>query len=69
MLGSYLAGLLEGDGALITPADLSGTATIKITFEAADLPLAHYLMGKFGGQVVPSKGSWSCCLNGRTTSR
>jgi hypothetical protein len=58
LLGSYLAGLLEGDGSLITPSDLSGTATIKITFEAADLPLAQYLMGKFGGQVVPSEGSW-----------
>ena len=52
---SYLAGLIEGDGSLITPSTSSMTKkrypTVKIVFAYKDLPMANYLVTLFGGNV------------------
>lgn len=44
-LGYYLAGLIESDGALITPQDNDGKnrPTIKIIFQLKDKPLAEHI--------------------------
>lgn len=56
LLGSYLAGLIEGDGSLLTPKEGSKVSpTIKICFNKDDVFLAEYLQSQFGGRIV--KGS------------
>nr|AHJ10982.1 LAGLIDADG homing endonuclease [Rhizophagus sp. DAOM 213198] len=42
-LGPYLAGLIESDGALITPKNYSGTPSIYISLQEKDRPFAEYL--------------------------
>jgi LAGLIDADG endonuclease len=39
-LGSYLAGLIEGDGSIYIPKDNKNAFRIIITFNSKDLPLA-----------------------------
>jgi len=52
-LGPYLAGLIEGDGSLITPQALSGnTPTIHLSCHAKDLPFATFLMETIGGGTI-----------------
>ncbi len=54
MLGSYLAGLIEGDGTIYSPTALRDAAgriqacRIKIIFEGRDYPYALFLQSKFG---------------------
>ncbi len=61
---AYLAGLIEGDGSLITPKalrDASGklrSPIIKIAFALKDLALAEYLVSLFGGSVSKTSGNW-----------
>jgi len=61
-LGGYLAGLIEGEGALVTPIkdkSPSGTATvasIQVVFALKDRPSALLLKSLFGGNVYESKG-------------
>jgi hypothetical protein len=56
-LAGYLAGLIEGDGTLITPTkdkSPSGTATvasIQVVFALKDRPSALLLKSLFGGNV------------------
>jgi hypothetical protein len=53
-LGSYLAGLIEGDGSIIVPSTLRNEKgkllypKIKITFVGKDLPLAQKLIEVLG---------------------
>ena len=61
-LGSYLAGLIEGDGAIITPKQdpivyHSYYPFIKIGFAIKDKPLADLLQSKLGGRVVANKSN------------
>lgn len=57
-LGSYLAGLIEGDGAIIVPATLRSEKgkllypTIKITFVDKDTPLALKIKEVLGGGTM-----------------
>ena len=61
-LAGYLAGLIEGDGTLITPTkdkSPSGTAivaSIQVVFALKDRPSALLLKSFFGGNVYDSKG-------------
>lgn len=61
-LAGYLAGLIEGDGALITPTkdkNPSGSATvasIQVVFASKDRPSALLLKSFLGGNVYDSKG-------------
>ena len=56
-LGSYLAGLIEGDGSIYTPTSLrTGRGSIKnpfinVAFHINDLPLANLLCSCLGGSV------------------
>jgi hypothetical protein len=53
-LGSYLAGLLEGDGYIILPKFANGKISypyIAITFVNKDLPLINKLLEMFGGRL------------------
>ena len=60
----YLAGLIEGDGSLITPKALRDTGgkkrspIIKIAFALKDQPLADYMVTQFGGSVYNTSGKW-----------
>jgi len=62
-LGGYLAGLIEGDGSLVSPNVERGPsgklriAHIQIIFAIKDKPSALLLQSKFGGKVFdhPSK--------------
>jgi len=62
--GSYMAGLIEGDGAIIVPDPVRGkhkyqNARIKIAFNSKDEPLAkklHALLG-FGRFEYPKAGN------------
>lgn len=57
-LGPYLAGLIESDGAIMTPTTPGNTPTIKITFSLRDLPLAHKLLDVLGfGSIQPCASS------------
>jgi len=47
-LGPYLAGLIESDGVLITPKNLSVTPTIYISLHEKDRPFAEYLKNYLG---------------------
>lgn len=54
MLGSYLTGLLEGDGHIILPKFANGKISypyIAITFVNKDLPLINKLVEMFGGRL------------------
>lgn len=51
LFGSYLAGLIEGDGALITPKSHSEQAVVKITFCSSDLPFVKHLKSILGGEI------------------
>lgn len=57
MLGSYLAGLIEGDGTIYSPTalrDATGriqACRIKIVFEGRDYPYALFLQSQFGGSI------------------
>jgi hypothetical protein len=59
---SYVAGLIEGDGSLLTPAFVSGAKkrypSIKIVFAIKDLPLANLFVSQFGGSVHTTPGKW-----------
>ncbi|OAX32216.1 hypothetical protein K503DRAFT_794809 [Rhizopogon vinicolor AM-OR11-026] len=56
-LGSYLAGLIEGDGSIIVPKTLRNQK-VKITFVKKDAPLAHKIMEVIkGGTIVYPKDS------------
>lgn len=54
-LGSYLAGLLEGDGSFVVPKTIRDEkqrlryAKIKVAFHIKDKPLADLLKNQFGG--------------------
>uniref|UniRef100_UPI00226CCE55 LAGLIDADG endonuclease n=1 Tax=Cutaneotrichosporon cutaneum TaxID=5554 RepID=UPI00226CCE55 len=59
----YIAGLIEGDGSLITPKIRDGKGkkrypSIKIVFAIKDLPLALYIQSTFGGSVQYPKGNY-----------
>jgi hypothetical protein len=49
---AYLAGLIEGDGCIIVPANIqSGQAEINICFNRDDAPLALHLQKVLGGTI------------------
>lgn len=55
-LGQYLAGLIEGDGHIFTPSNVSlgkpGVPNIEITFDIRDLPLFTKIKdGLVGGYI------------------
>ena len=54
-IGSYLAGLIEGDGSIIVS---NKTKLIRICFNKKDEPLAKYLINllNIGVLVTPKKG-------------
>ncbi len=58
----YMAGLIEGDGSLITPKlrkeKKKRYPTIKIIFVMKDLPLAFYIQSVFGGYVQYPKENY-----------
>lgn len=64
--GSYLAGLIEGDGSICVPEnkrDKNGKlkhAHVEIVFDIKDLVLATYLKSQIGGYMV--KKETSCRL-------
>jgi hypothetical protein len=56
LLGSYLAGLIEGDGSILVPklANYSShQACVKISFCLDDKPFALFLQSLIGGILVP----------------
>lgn len=59
LLGSYLAGLIEGDGSIIVPIKTESKqqrcAFIKICFNMNDYELGLYLQRKLGGRILPNK--------------
>lgn len=61
-LGSYLAGLIEGDGTIIVPdpSNKKRYAIIRICFNIKDLPLAKKLKEKieYGKIVYPKEGHY-----------
>lgn len=61
LLGSYLAGLIEGDGSIIVPiktdAKKKAYPFIKVCFDINDRELALYLQSKLDGRVVLNKGN------------
>lgn len=60
-LGSYLAGLIEGDGTIYVPLEYRNKknkinyAYIKICFNIKDKPLALHLYNLFGGNLQENK--------------
>ena len=62
-LGSYLAGLIEGDGHIYVPStkrDIKGkllAAHIEIVFHLKDLPLSQFIQNKVGGYMSYRKNS------------
>jgi len=67
-LGSYLAGLIEGDGDIYvpinsrTPSGIINYGQISIAFAIADLPLALYIQSIVGGFIQYRRGT-SCHLH------
>ncbi|MBP1357775.1 MAG: LAGLIDADG family homing endonuclease [Sulfolobus sp.] len=60
---AYIAGLVEGDGSLVTPgprADGGKKRYPKVTicFALKDLPLANLFVTVFGGSVYTTPGKW-----------
>lgn len=56
-LGSYLAGLIEGDGSIYTPKNNKGACMIVIVFNSKDLPLALKIQAVLGtGNIYKVKG-------------
>jgi len=53
-LGSYLAGLIEGDGSFMTRYPKYGS--IQIVFHSDDQPLANLLQLYLGGTFIYDKG-------------
>lgn len=57
-LGSYLAGLIEGDGSIIVPNTIRNQKgkllypMVKITFVLKDLPLANKIMEIFNAGTI-----------------
>lgn len=69
-LGSYLAGLIEGDGSIIVPENERSESGklrhpyFKIIFYIKDLPLARKLVDVFGcGTINEVKNSNYCVVN------
>lgn len=56
-LGSYLAGLIEGDGSIIISKDNKHSPRISIVFDIKDTVLAEFLMIMIGGQLYKQKNS------------
>lgn len=52
-LGYYLAGLIEGDGCILTPKNINDKSNprIFITFHKNELPMFEYLMLIIGGRI------------------
>jgi len=63
-LGSYLAGLIEGDGSIIIPTKLKNSANklqfpiIKIPFPTKDLPFFELLVNVIGGKIQNTTGDY-----------
>lgn len=61
-LGSYLAGLIEGDGSIIVPEIQikNRQPQIRICFNEKDIPLAKIQINRigFGRLVIPKKGKY-----------
>jgi LAGLIDADG DNA endonuclease family protein len=56
-LGSYLAGLIEGDGSIYIPKDNKNASRIIIVFNSKDLPLALIIQKNLnGGNIYKKKG-------------
>lgn len=56
-MGSYLAGLIEGDGAIYIPKNNRNAAMIIISFHSKDLPLFLILQKNLGeGNILKIKG-------------
>jgi hypothetical protein len=56
-LGSYLAGLIEGDGSIYIPKDNKNASRIIIAFNSKDLPLALIIQKNLnGGNIYKKKG-------------
>lgn len=56
-ISSYLAGLIEGDGCIYTPKNLTGAATVSIIFNSKDLPLPLLIQKSFNiGNIYKVKG-------------
>lgn len=56
-ISSYLAGLIEGDGCIYTPKNLTAAATVSIIFNSKDLPLPLLIQKSFNiGNIYKVKG-------------
>ena len=61
LLGSYLAGQIEGDGSIIVPTGDNRKAypLIKICFHLSDLPQAELIVKVLGGgRIYHQRGNW-----------
>jgi LAGLIDADG DNA endonuclease family protein len=57
IFGSYLAGLIEGDGTIYIPKDNKNNSTITIVFNSKDLPLALLIQSTLNfGTIHKVKG-------------
>src|SRR5687767_15136182 len=55
--GSYLAGLIEGDGSIYIPKNPKGAPMIVVLFHSKDLPLALFIQKNLNvGNVYKIKG-------------
>lgn len=68
LLGSYLSGLIEGDGTIITPKTIKNDKgkknypSIRICFNIKDYKLASFLEIKLGGNIWKNKTETFCYL-------
>jgi hypothetical protein len=56
LLGSYMAGLIEGDGTIIVYPGKSNTCYFRICFHVNDTGLAEFLKNLFGGTITSYPG-------------
>jgi hypothetical protein len=67
-IAPYIAGLIEGDGTLITPSLIRNNSNkklycyIRICFNIKDLKLAEFLLNIIGGSICFNKNKTYCLL-------
>ena len=58
-LGSYIAGLIEGDGTIHVPLNIKNRPVISIVFNINDKPIAIYLINLLNiGKIYDKKGNY-----------
>jgi len=68
ILGPYIAGLIEGDGSIITPSSFRNNKNkinypyIRICFNIKDINLADFLKNLIGGTINKNKTKTYCLL-------